>query len=166
MRVGVARPLVAFERLPRGAGLLVESDRAADIREISLHYKDFSSEKGGIMVLDDFGIPLEAQAAADDLDGPAAARPFEGAVPEGFAPRGSPSTRRASATSSTRNLDKVAARGECDLMQDVAGPVVTRVIGSFIGSPEELDARTSSARTSRSASATRTCGRTSTTSRR
>ena len=38
-------------------------------------------------------------------------------------------------------LDRVAARGECDLVNDVAGPVVSRVIGSFIGTPEEDDQR-------------------------
>src|ERR1043166_4345348 len=35
--------------------------RAADIREISLDHETFSSEVGGVLVLDDFGIPLEAQ---------------------------------------------------------------------------------------------------------
>jgi cholest-4-en-3-one 26-monooxygenase len=33
----------------------------------------------------------------------------------------------------------VAARGECDLVTDVAQPVVARVIGSFMGIPEEDD---------------------------
>jgi cholest-4-en-3-one 26-monooxygenase len=40
-----------------------------------------------------------------------------------------------------RVLDRVAERGECDLVTDVAGPVVARVIGSFIGTPEEDDQR-------------------------
>src|SRR6478672_2440736 len=35
--------------------------RAEDVREVSLDWKTFSSEVGGILVLDDFGIPLEAQ---------------------------------------------------------------------------------------------------------
>ena len=34
-------------------------------------------------------------------------------------------------------LDGVAPRGECDLVTDVAQPVVARVIGSFMGIPEE-----------------------------
>ena len=40
-----------------------------------------------------------------------------------------------------RVLDRVAERGECDLVLEVAGPVVSRVIGSFIGTPEEDDRR-------------------------
>ena len=32
--------------------------RAKDIRDVSLNFRDFSSERGGIMILDDFGIPL------------------------------------------------------------------------------------------------------------
>jgi cholest-4-en-3-one 26-monooxygenase len=35
----------------------------------------------------------------------------------------------------------VCERGECDLVHDVAGPVVSRVIGSFMGTPEEDDQR-------------------------
>jgi cholest-4-en-3-one 26-monooxygenase len=40
----------------------------------------------------------------------------------------------------TGALDKVATRGECDLVRDVASPVVSRVIGSFNGTPPEEDA--------------------------
>jgi cytochrome P450 len=39
-----------------------------------------------------------------------------------------------------RVLDRVAPRGGCDLVTDVAQPVVSRVIGSFMGIPEEDDA--------------------------
>ena len=35
--------------------------RAADLRRVSLDWQTFSSYVGGIMVLDDFGIPLEGQ---------------------------------------------------------------------------------------------------------
>jgi cholest-4-en-3-one 26-monooxygenase len=37
-------------------------------------------------------------------------------------------------------LDRVADRERCDLVTDVAQPVVSRVIGSFMGIPEEDDA--------------------------
>ena len=39
-----------------------------------------------------------------------------------------------------RVLDGVADRGDCDLVTDVAQPVVSRVIGSFMGIPEKDDA--------------------------
>jgi cytochrome P450 len=37
-------------------------------------------------------------------------------------------------------LDRLAGRGRCDLVTDVAQPVVSRVIGSFMGIPPEDDA--------------------------
>jgi cytochrome P450 len=115
--------------------------RAADIREISLNWKDFSSEKGGIMVLDDFGIPLEAQTQQMiSMDPPRHDR-LKALFQKGFAPRRIAEHEARIREIVNKNLDKVAQRGECDLMNDVAGPVVTRVIGSFIGSPEELDAQ-------------------------
>src|SRR5581483_6489350 len=39
-----------------------------------------------------------------------------------------------------RVLDRVAPQGGCELVNDVAQPVVSRVIGSFMGIPEEDDA--------------------------
>jgi cholest-4-en-3-one 26-monooxygenase len=40
----------------------------------------------------------------------------------------------------TRVLDRLDGREECDLVNDVAQPAVSRVIGSFMGIPEEDDA--------------------------
>src|SRR3979411_2350639 len=40
----------------------------------------------------------------------------------------------------TKALDRVEGREECDLVNDVAQPAVSRVIGSFMGIPEEDDA--------------------------
>jgi cholest-4-en-3-one 26-monooxygenase len=40
-----------------------------------------------------------------------------------------------------RVLDRVEGREEVELVNEVAGPVVSRVIGSFIGTPEEDDQR-------------------------
>ena len=37
-------------------------------------------------------------------------------------------------------LDRLDGRDRCDLVTDVAQPVVSRVIGSFMGIPEEDDA--------------------------
>jgi cytochrome P450 len=115
--------------------------RADDIRSISLNWQDFSSERGGIMVLDDFGIPLEAQQQQMiSMDPPRHDR-LKALFQKGFAPRRIAEHEERIREIITRVLDRVAERGECDLVNDVAGPVVTRVIGSFIGSPEEMDAR-------------------------
>src|ERR1700693_5211601 len=40
----------------------------------------------------------------------------------------------------TRVLDRLEATESCDLVSDVAQPAVSRVIGSFMGIPEEDDA--------------------------
>ncbi len=37
-------------------------------------------------------------------------------------------------------LDRLKGRESCDLVADVAQPIVSRVIGSFMGIPEEDDA--------------------------
>src|SRR6202012_6138664 len=39
-----------------------------------------------------------------------------------------------------RGLDRLDGRDHCDLVTDVAQPLVSRVIGSFMGVPEEDDA--------------------------
>ena len=115
--------------------------RAADIREVSLDWEAFSSEIGGILVLDDFGIPLEAQRQQMiSMDPPRHDR-LKALFQRGFTPK-----RIAEHTDRirgivNRTLDRVTEHGECDLVTDVAGPVVSRVIGSFLGTPEEDDAR-------------------------
>ena len=114
--------------------------RAKDIREISLNFADFSSERGGIMILDDFGIPLEAQQQMMISQDPPRHDRLKALFQRGFAPRRIAEHEQRIREIVTANLDKVAPRGECDLVHDVASPVVSRVIGSFIGSPPEEDA--------------------------
>jgi cytochrome P450 len=115
--------------------------RAGDIREISLDWRTYSSEVGGIMFLDDFGIPLEAQRQQMiSMDPPRHDR-LKALFQRGFTPRRIAEHEDRIRGIVTRVLDRAAGRGECDLVHDVAGPVVARVIGSFIGTPEEDDQR-------------------------
>jgi cytochrome P450 len=114
--------------------------RAKDIRDISLNFQAFSSERGGIMVLDDFGIPLEAQQQMMIAQDPPRHDRLKALFQRGFAPRRIAEHEDRIREIVTRTLDAVAQRGECDLVHDVASPVVSRVIGSFIGSPPEEDA--------------------------
>jgi cytochrome P450 len=113
--------------------------RAADLRRVSLDHETFSSEVGGVLVLDDFGIPLEVQRQQMiSMDPPRHDR-LKALFQRGFTPkRIAEHTDRIRAIVN-RVLDRVVDRGECDLVDDVAGPVVSRVIGSFIGTPEEED---------------------------
>jgi cytochrome P450 len=115
--------------------------RAADVRTVSLDWETYSSYVGGIMVLDDFGIPLEAQQQQMiSMDPPRHDR-IKALFQRGFTPK-----RIAEHTERIRGivndkLDLVCERGECDLVNDLAGPVVTRVIGSLIGTDPAEDQR-------------------------
>ncbi len=115
--------------------------RAEDLRNVSLDWETFSSYVGGIMVLDDFGIPLEGQQQQMiSMDPPRHDR-IKALFQRGFTPKRIAEHEERIREIVNRVLDRVAARGECDLVNEVAGPVVSRVIGSFIGSPEEDDQR-------------------------
>jgi cytochrome P450 len=115
--------------------------RADDLRRVSLDWRTFSSHVGGIMVLDDFGIPLEGQQQMMiSMDPPRHDR-IKALFQRGFTPKRIAEHEERIRGIVNRVLDRVADRGECDLVLDVAGPVVSRVIGSFIGSPEEDDQR-------------------------
>jgi cytochrome P450 len=115
--------------------------KAEDIRRISLDWQTFSSHVGGIMVLDDFGIPLEAQQQQMiSMDPPRHDR-IKALFQRGFTPKRIGEHEHRIRAIVNRVLDRVCERGECDLVDDVAGPVVSRVIGSFMGTPEEDDRR-------------------------
>ena len=115
--------------------------RAEDLRRVSLDWQTFSSFVGGIMVLDDFGIPLEGQQQMMiSMDPPRHDR-IKALFQRGFTPKRIAEHEERIRAIVNRVLDRVAARGECDLVNDVAGPVVSRVIGSFIGSEEADDRR-------------------------
>ena len=115
--------------------------RAADLRTVSLDWQTFSSHVGGIMVLDDFGIPLEGQQQQMiSMDPPRHDR-IKALFQRGFTPKRIAEHEERIRGIVNRVLDRVSGRGECELVNDVAGPVVARVIGSFIGTPEEDDER-------------------------
>ena len=113
--------------------------RAGDIAAISLDYTTFSSERGGVLVLDDIGIPLEMQQQQMiSMDPPRHDR-IKALFQRGFTPRRIAEHEERIRAIVTGTLDRVAGAGECDLVEDVAGPVVSRVIGSFMGTPESDD---------------------------
>jgi cytochrome P450 len=110
--------------------------RAADLRRVSLDWETFSSYVGGILVLDDFGIPLEVQQQQMiSMDPPRHDR-LKGLFQRGFTPARIAEHEERIRAIVTRVLDRVEGRERCDLVHDVAGPVVARVIGTFIGTAE------------------------------
>ena len=129
-----------LEQYPEEAGFW-SLTRAADLRAASLDWQTFSSYVGGIMVLDDFGIPLEGQQQQMiSMDPPRHDR-IKALFQRGFTPRRIAEHEERIRGIVNRVLDRVEDRDEVDLVNEVAGPVVSRVIGSFIGTPEEDDQR-------------------------
>jgi cytochrome P450 len=112
--------------------------RADDVREVSLDWRRFSSERGGIIGLT-HQIPLELiQAMFIGMDPPKHDR-LKMLFQRGFTPKRIAEHEDAIRAIAERVLDGVAKRGGCDLVTEVAQPVVSRVIGSFMGIPEEDD---------------------------
>jgi cytochrome P450 len=115
--------------------------RAEDLRRVSLDWQTFSSYVGGIMVLDDFGIPLEGQRQQMiSMDPPRHDR-IKALFQRGFTPKRIAEHEERIRGIVNRVLDRVEGQDEVELVNEVAGPVVARVIGSFIGTPEEDDQR-------------------------
>jgi len=113
--------------------------RADDVRKVSLDWETFSSERGGITGLT-HALPLELMRAMFIAMDPPKHDRLKMLFQRGFTPRRIAEHEDRIRTIAEGLLDEIAPRGECDLVTDVAQPVVSRVIGSFMGIPEEDDA--------------------------
>jgi cytochrome P450 len=113
---------------------------ADDIHEVSRDWQTYSSERGGVTALTDAVLPLELiQAMFIGMDPPKHDR-LKQLFQKGFTPK-----RIADHTDEIRAivadvLDRLDGRETADLVNDVAQPVVARVIGSFMGIPPSDDA--------------------------
>lgn len=115
--------------------------KAADVRRVSLDWQTFSSHVGSCLVLDDIGIPLEVmQQQMISMDPPRHDR-LKALFQRGFTPKRIAEHEGRIFAIVNQVLDRVAGCDEICLVNDVAGPVVSRVIGSFIGTPEKDDRR-------------------------
>ena len=127
-----------IEEYPDEAGFW--SVTTADRRpQVSLDWETFSSERGGFMALT-HAIPLELTTAMFIAMDPPKHDRLKVLFQRGFTPK-----RIAEHEDEIRAIAVRGARpargprGECDLVTDIAQPVVSRVIGSFMGIPEEDD---------------------------
>jgi len=113
--------------------------RADDVHAVSRDWETYSSELGGVVVIDEV-FPIElARAMFIGMDPPKHDR-LKALFQAGFTPK-----RIAAHTDAIREivvgvLDRLEGRETCDLVTEVAQPAVSRVIGSFMGIPEEDDA--------------------------
>src|SRR5579875_1123901 len=113
--------------------------RADDIHAVSRDFKTFSSELGGITAVNDV-FPLELMRAMFiGMDPPKHDR-LKMLFQAGFTPKRIAAHEPAIRSIVCASLDRLDGRDTCDLVGDVAQPIVSRVIGSFMGIPPEDDA--------------------------
>ena len=128
----------SFEELPEEPGFWSVTT-ADDVLAVSRDWQTYSSELGGVVVAA-AGFPIElARAMFIGMDPPKHDR-LKALFQAGFTPKRIADHEQPIREIVTRVLDRVQGREHCDLVTDVAQPVVSRVIGSFMGIPEEDDA--------------------------
>ena len=112
---------------------------ADDVHEVSHDWETYSSERGGVTALTNAIMPLElTQAMFIGMDPPKHDR-LKMLFQRGFTPRRIAEHEDAIRAITVGVLEGLAGRETCDLVTDVAQPVVSRVIGSFMGIPPEDD---------------------------
>src|SRR3954465_7295648 len=112
---------------------------AADIHKVGRDWETYSSETGGVTALTESIMPLQLiQAMFIGMDPPKHDR-RKGLFPRGFTPRPNADHEDEIRQIVVDVLDRLEGRDECDLVFDVAQPVVSRGIGSFMGIPPEDD---------------------------
>jgi cytochrome P450 len=113
--------------------------RADHVRDVSLDWETYSSERGGVTGLT-HAVPLELQQSMFiGMDPPKHDR-LKMLFQRGFTPKRIAEHEDQIRAITEHVLDGVAPKGSCELVNEVAQPVVSRVIGSFMGIPEEDDA--------------------------
>jgi cytochrome P450 len=128
----------SFELFPEEAGFWSVTT-ADDVYTVSRDWETYSSELGGVLVAA-AGFPIElARAMFIGMDPPKHDR-LKALFQKGFTPKRIAAHEDAIRTIVVKVLDRLDGRETCDLVSDVAQPVVSRVIGSFMGIAEEDDA--------------------------
>ncbi len=112
---------------------------ADDVHAVSRDWQTYSSELGGVVVIDEV-FPIElARAMFIGMDPPKHDR-LKALFQAGFTPKRIAAHEDAIRQIVRDVLDRLEGRDSCDLVTDVAQPAVSRVIGNFMGIPPEDDA--------------------------
>jgi cholest-4-en-3-one 26-monooxygenase len=111
---------------------------ADDVHEVSHDWETYSSEQG-VTALTNAVMPVELiRAMFIGMDPPKHDR-LKMLFQRGFTPKRIAEHEDAIRTIAVGVLDRLKGRAECELVMEVAQPVVSRVIGSFMGIPPEDD---------------------------
>jgi cytochrome P450 len=112
---------------------------ADDVHEVSRDWETYSSERGGVTAASGV-FPIElARAMFIGMDPPKHDR-LKALFQAGFTPKRIADHEHEIRSIVVGVLDRLDGRETCELVNEVAQPVVSRVIGSFMGIPEEDDA--------------------------
>jgi cytochrome P450 len=112
--------------------------RAEDVHTVSRDWRTYSSELGGVTATSHV-FPMELQRAMFiGMDPPKHDR-LKMLFQAGFTPRRISAHEPAIRSIVQQAVARLDGRSECDLVSDFAQPVVSRVIGSFMGIPPEDD---------------------------
>jgi len=113
---------------------------ADDVHEVSRDWRTYSSERGGITAIVESVMPLELQRSMFiGMDPPKHDR-LKALFQRGFTPKRIAEHEDRIRAIAVEVLDALDGQERCDLVADVAQPVVSRVICSFMGLPREDDA--------------------------
>src|SRR5689334_5943386 len=111
---------------------------ADDIHTVSRDWQTYSSERNGITALS-AAFPIELMRAMFiGMDPPKHDR-LKALFQAGFTPKRTAAHEDAIRAIVVNVLDRLEGRETCELVNDVAQPAVSRVIGSFMGIPPEDD---------------------------
>ncbi len=112
---------------------------AEDIHTVSRDWQTYSSELGGVTAVSAV-FPLElTRAMFIGMDPPKHDR-LKALFQAGFTPRRIAAHEDEIRAIAVRVLERLDGQEMCDLVSDVAQPIVSRVIGSFMGISEQDDA--------------------------
>jgi cholest-4-en-3-one 26-monooxygenase len=111
---------------------------AEDVHTVSRDWKTYSSERGGCMALT-HAIPLELMTSMFIAMDPPKHDRLKALFQRGFTPKRIAQHEEEIRAIAVRVLDRLEGRETCDVVTDIAQPVVSRVIGSFMGIDEEDD---------------------------
>jgi cholest-4-en-3-one 26-monooxygenase len=113
--------------------------RPGDVAAVSRDWETYSSELGGVTAVSESIFPIElSRAMFIGMDPPKHDR-IKQLFQKGFTPRRIAEHADEIRGIVVRVLDRLDGRAEAELVSEVAQPVVARVIGSFMGIPEEDD---------------------------
>src|SRR3954454_1124758 len=113
--------------------------RPEDVAAVSRDWATYSSELGGVTAISESIFPLElSRAMFIGMDPPKHDR-VKQLFQKGFTPKRIAEHEDEIRAIVVRVLERLEGRDEANLVSDGAQPVVARVIGSFMGIPEEDD---------------------------